>query len=56
MKTESGDNSLVQLRGVESIKGNTEALFVIDGKEVSEDNFRSLNANDILEIKVLKKS
>ena len=54
-ETESGDNSLVQLRGVESIKGNTEALFVIDGKEVSEDNFRSLNANDILEIKVLKK-
>ena len=53
--TEPGNNSLVQLRGVSSIKENTEAVFVIDGKEVNEDNFRSLNANDILEIRVLKK-
>ncbi|MFK7782038.1 MG2 domain-containing protein [Psychroserpens sp.] len=49
-----GGNSLVQLRGVSSIKGNTEALFVVDGEIVNEANFRSLKPEDILNIKVLK--
>ncbi|MFD1063846.1 carboxypeptidase-like regulatory domain-containing protein [Winogradskyella litorisediminis] len=54
--SESENSTLVQLRGVATIKGNTEALFIIDGKQVNEDYFKSLNANDILEIKVLKKN
>ncbi|MFP4846910.1 SusC/RagA family TonB-linked outer membrane protein [Winogradskyella sp. PE311] len=49
-----GGNSLVQLRGVSSINGNTEPLFIIDGAPVDEDNFRSLNPQDIASIDVLK--
>lgn len=49
-----GGNSLVQLRGVGSIGGNTEPLFIIDGTPVDEDNFRSLNPQDIASIDVLK--
>ncbi len=49
-----GGNSLVQLRGVSSIGGNTEPLFIIDGAPVDEDNFRSLNPQDIQSIDVLK--
>jgi TonB-linked SusC/RagA family outer membrane protein len=49
-----GGNSLVQLRGVSSLTGNTEPLFVIDGTPVDEDNFRSLNPQDIESIDVLK--
>jgi len=49
-----GGNSLVQLRGVGSINGNTEPLFIIDGTPVDEDNFRSLNPQDIASIDVLK--
>ncbi|MCX2717974.1 SusC/RagA family TonB-linked outer membrane protein [Lentiprolixibacter aurantiacus] len=49
-----GANSLVQLRGVNSINGNTEPLFIIDGAPVDEDNFRSLNPQDIQSISVLK--
>ncbi|MGB2415379.1 MAG: carboxypeptidase-like regulatory domain-containing protein, partial [Flavobacteriaceae bacterium] len=36
-----GGNSLINLRGVSSISGNTEPLFIIDGVPVDEDNFRS---------------
>ncbi|MDT0559095.1 SusC/RagA family TonB-linked outer membrane protein [Ichthyenterobacterium sp. W332] len=49
-----GGNSLVQLRGVSSINGNTEPLFIIDGAPVDEDNFRSLNPQDIASIDILK--
>ena len=49
-----GANSLVQLRGVSSINGNTEPLFIMDGVPINEDNFRSLNQNDIASIVVLK--
>ncbi|MUU79558.1 alpha-2-macroglobulin family protein [Winogradskyella endarachnes] len=49
-----GSDSIVNLRGVTSINGNTEPLFVIDGKIVSESSFRTLKPSDILEIKVLK--
>lgn len=49
-----GANSLVQLRGVNSINGNTEPLFLMDGIPINEDNFRSLNPNDIASISVLK--
>ncbi|MCC1483939.1 SusC/RagA family TonB-linked outer membrane protein [Winogradskyella immobilis] len=49
-----GGNSLVQLRGVGSITGDTEPLFIIDGAPVDQDNFRSLNPQDILSVDVLK--
>lgn len=49
-----GANSTVRLRGVNSINGNVEPLFIIDGTPVDEDNFRSLNPQDIESISVLK--
>jgi len=49
-----GGNSTINLRGVTSISGNTEPLFIIDGVPVDEDNFRSLNPNDIESLSVLK--
>jgi TonB-linked SusC/RagA family outer membrane protein len=49
-----GGDSLVQLRGVSSVNGNTEPLFIIDGAPVNQDNFRSLNPMDIESIDVLK--
>ena len=49
-----GANSTVRLRGVNSINGNVEPLFIIDGTPVDEDNFRSLNPQDIASISVLK--
>jgi len=49
-----GGNSTINLRGVGSINGNTEPLFIIDGTPVDEDNFRSLNPNDIANVTVLK--
>lgn len=49
-----GANTNVNLRGVTSINGNTEPLFIIDGAPVDQDNFRSLNPNEIASISVLK--
>ncbi|WP_255443928.1 SusC/RagA family TonB-linked outer membrane protein [Robiginitalea sp. SC105] len=49
-----GANSTVRLRGVNSINGNVEPLFIIDGTPVDADNFRSLNPQDIASISVLK--
>jgi TonB-linked SusC/RagA family outer membrane protein len=49
-----GANSTVQIRGVNSINGDTEPLFIIDGAPVDQDNFRSLNPQDIASVSVLK--
>ncbi|BAO54251.1 SusC/RagA family TonB-linked outer membrane protein [Nonlabens marinus] len=49
-----GANSTVNLRGIGSINGNTEPLFILDGAPIDEDNFRSLNPQDISEVTVLK--
>jgi len=49
-----GANSNISLRGVTSINGNTEPLFILDGVPVDEDNFRSLNPNEIERVDVLK--
>ncbi|NNE27866.1 MAG: SusC/RagA family TonB-linked outer membrane protein [Saprospiraceae bacterium] len=49
-----GANSTINLRGVSSINGNTEPLFIIDGTPVDEDNFRSINPNEIESVSVLK--
>lgn len=47
-------NTTVILRGVGSINGNIEPLYVIDGVPMSSARFRSLNPNDIESITVLK--
>jgi len=49
-----GAGSTIILRGVGSINGNVEPLIIIDGVPVDEDNFRSLNPNDIESVSVLK--
>ena len=49
-----GAKPTVVVRGVGSITGNTDPLYVIDGFPVSSDNFRSLNPNDIATMEVLK--
>ena len=49
-----GANSTVQIRGVGSINGDTEPLFIIDGIPVDQDNFRSLNPQEVVSIEVLK--
>jgi len=49
-----GAASNINLRGVTSINGNTQPLFIIDNAPVDESNFRSLNPQDIASISVLK--
>ncbi|MGB5377236.1 SusC/RagA family TonB-linked outer membrane protein [Muriicola sp.] len=49
-----GASSNVNLRGVTSINGNTQPLYIIDGVPVDQDNFRSLNPQDIASVSVLK--
>lgn len=49
-----GADSTIVLRGQGSLNGNIEPLFVIDGIPVDEDNFRSLNQNDIATFSILK--
>ena len=49
-----GGNSTVRIRGISSINGDTEPLFIIDGAPVDQDNFRSLNPNEIASVSVLK--
>ena len=51
---EPGASGTIILRGRNSIQGNIEPLFLIDGVAVNEDNFRSLNANDIESVSILK--
>ncbi|MES2484741.1 MAG: von Willebrand factor type A domain-containing protein [Bacteroidota bacterium] len=49
-----GANSTVVIRGIGSINGNIEPLYVIDGVPMNSDNFRQLNPNDIESVSVLK--
>ncbi len=51
-----GQSGTIIVRGRSSFNANAnlEPLFIIDGVRVDEDNFRSLNANDIADISVLK--
>ncbi|MFT4848549.1 MAG: TonB-linked SusC/RagA family outer membrane protein [Sediminicola sp.] len=49
-----GANSTILLRGINSINGNVEPLFIIDGVPVDEDSFRSINQADIASATVLK--
>jgi TonB-linked SusC/RagA family outer membrane protein len=49
-----GSSSTIILRGVGSINGSIEPLFVIDGVPQNGDIFRSLNPNEIQSVSVLK--
>src|SRR5690554_1180695 len=49
-----GSNTTVILRGIGSINGNIEPLYVIDGVPMSSANFRSINPNDIENVSILK--
>jgi TonB-dependent SusC/RagA subfamily outer membrane receptor len=49
-----GADSTIILRGVGTINGNVEPLFVVDGVPVDEDGFRTVNQNDIATVRVLK--
>lgn len=49
----AGDTTII-LRGVGSINGNTEPLFIIDGVPMGITSFRAINPNDIENISVLK--
>ncbi|WP_353779121.1 SusC/RagA family TonB-linked outer membrane protein [Winogradskyella sp. 3972H.M.0a.05] len=49
-----GADSTIILRGIGSINGEIEPLFVVDGIFVDRDNFRSINPNDIATFTVLK--
>ena len=49
-----GQSGTIIIRGISSLSGDIEPLFIIDGIPVDQDNFRSLNQNDIETIDVLK--
>lgn len=49
-----GGGSQVILRGIGSINGKVEPLFIIDGMPLDADNFRSINPDDIESVTVLK--
>lgn len=55
--TSSGEPSAttsMRIRGVTSIYATTEPLFILDGSEISQNTFLSLNPNDIENMTVLK--
>jgi len=47
-------NTTVILRGLGSLNGNMEPLYVIDGAPSNAENFRKINTNDIESVSVLK--
>jgi TonB-dependent SusC/RagA subfamily outer membrane receptor len=49
-----GQSATVIIRGRNSLNGDVEPLFIIDGVPVDQDNFRSINQNDIESLSVLK--
>lgn len=49
-----GADSTILMRGVGSINGNVEPLFIVDNMPVDEDNFRNINPNDIASVTVLR--
>jgi len=49
-----GQSATIIIRGRSSLNGDIEPLFIIDGVPVDQDNFRSLNQNDIESMSVLK--
>lgn len=51
-----GSASSIILRGVGSINGNAQPLYIVDGVPVDSDMFKNINQNDIESVTVLKDS
>lgn len=49
-----GADGTIILRGVGTLNGAIEPLFIVDGIPVDEDGFRTINQNDISSVSVLK--
>ncbi len=49
-----GASARVLIRGVGSVNGTTEPLYILDGIQISAANFSSINPNDFESISVLK--
>ncbi|MES2862844.1 MAG: von Willebrand factor type A domain-containing protein [Bacteroidota bacterium] len=49
-----GANSSIIIRGIGTVNGNSDPLYVIDGVPSNSASFRSINSNDIKSIDVLK--
>lgn len=49
-----GQSATIIIRGRNSLNGDTEPMFIVDGVPVDQDNFRSINQNDIATMSVLK--
>lgn len=49
-----GQSATIIIRGRSTLNGDVEPLFIIDGVPVDQDNFRSINQNDIQSMSVLK--
>lgn len=49
-----GQTSFIRIRGVGSISGGTDPLFVIDGVATDEQQYNMINPNDIESINILK--
>ena len=52
---QSGGSTKVRIRGTHSIKGGGNPLYILNGDIISAEKFSKLNANDFLEIIILKK-
>ena len=51
---EPGSNSTITIRGVSSINGQSEPLYVVDGEIVTSAQFRNLNPDDLQTASILK--
>jgi len=49
-----GQNGYVRIRGLTSINGNNDPLFVVDGVPVPRDVYSAINPNDIADFSILK--
>lgn len=49
-----GQSASVRIRGVSSLSGTRDPLYIMDGVPIDATNFRSLNSNDIESLSVLK--
>jgi TonB-linked SusC/RagA family outer membrane protein len=49
-----GQSASVRIRGISSLSGTRDPLYIMDGVPIDANNFRSINANDIENLSVLK--
>ena len=53
-KGQPGADTTIVLRGIKSIRGNAEPLYIIDGIPVDAETINNINHNDIENVQVLK--